>query len=58
MSLRAKLEHWMQRVWVEQDSRAITELMAEDAIVRGLEETPFEGREAFRQFHELIISQL
>lgn len=58
MTLKATLERWMQRVWVEQDSDAITELMSEHASVQGLEETPFEGRDAFRQFHKLITSQL
>lgn len=58
MALKTALETWMRRVWVEQDSAAIMELMAEHALVHGLEENPFDGREAFRQFHELIAAQL
>lgn len=58
MTLKASLKHWMQRVWVEQDSDAITELMSEHASVQGLEETLLEGRDAFQQFHKLITSQL
>jgi len=42
---------WMERVWNQSDVSAIDELMAPDAPVHGLGETPLEGSEGFKQFH-------
>lgn len=42
---------WMSRVWNQMESSAIDELLAADAPVHGLGETPLIGPAGFHEFH-------
>lgn len=57
MTSKEYLDRWFQRVWVEEDSAAISELAAPDALFRGLEETALSGPDEFRLFHRMMLDQ-
>ncbi len=47
---------WMRRVWNELDVTAIDDLLAPDALVHGIGETPMKGPADWKQFHSTFAS--
>ncbi|MEM1295808.1 MAG: ester cyclase [Verrucomicrobiota bacterium] len=52
---REATEYWIEKVWNQQDENTITELMAEDCNLKGLD-IPANGREGFQAFHRAITT--
>ncbi len=52
-SIGEATNQWFERVWNQQDEAMITELMAEDCDLHGLD-LPIGGREGFLAFHRAL----
>lgn len=57
-SHRDILEIWFRRVWTEEDTSAIDEMLRPDMQVRGLGDQPRLGPTEFKVFHCNLLSQL
>lgn len=51
------LQNWFQRVWLEQDSKAIDEMYG-GGDIHGLGEQPMNNVQQFKQFHQSICALL
>jgi predicted ester cyclase len=52
----ALMRQWFQEVWNERREEAIDRLMAPDARVHGLAESPIVGPTAFKPFHKSLCA--
>lgn len=55
--LKTLLKDFLRRVWAENDTSAIFELMAKDALIDGMEESGHGGAADFAAFHRMIAAQ-
>ena len=52
------MAHWFQRVWTDGDATAIHEMLAPDAVVRGLGNTDAVGPESFEFLQKSLLAQV
>src|SRR5262245_39829165 len=57
-SKRDVMQTWFDRVWTQQDTRAIEELFVPDGHARGLGANVLVGPEGFKQFHAALSALL
>lgn len=54
----ALLREWYRRVWEKEDTAAIDFMLAEDFVIKGLEEQHLTGKDEFKMFHKMVLALL